>query len=38
MIPLLRAGDRTRSLKEIRVGVIEDPTIAPLMRAAASFT
>src|SRR5215813_3070810 len=27
MIPLLRAGDRTRSLKEIRVGVIEDPTI-----------
>ena len=27
MIPLLRAGDKTRSLKEIRVGVIEDPNI-----------
>lgn len=27
MIPLLRAGHKTRSLKEIRVGVIEDPNI-----------
>jgi predicted Zn-dependent protease len=27
MIPLLRAGDRTRSLKEIRVGVVEDQNI-----------
>jgi predicted Zn-dependent protease len=27
MIPLLRVGDKTRSLKEIRVGVIEDPNI-----------
>ena len=27
MVPLLRAGDKTRSLKEIRVGVVEDPDI-----------
>ena len=27
MIPLLRAGDKTRSLKEIRVGMIEDPNM-----------
>ena len=27
MVPLLRAGDRTRSLKEIRVGVVEDANI-----------
>jgi Zn-dependent protease with chaperone function len=27
MVPLLRAGDMTRSLKEIRVGVVEDPNI-----------
>lgn len=27
MIPLLRAGDRTGSLKEIRVGVVEDQNI-----------
>jgi predicted Zn-dependent protease len=27
MVPLLRAGDKTRSLKEIRVGAMEDPTI-----------
>jgi predicted Zn-dependent protease len=27
MVPLVRAGDKTRSLKEIRVGVIEDPNI-----------
>lgn len=27
MVPLLRAGDRTRSLKEIRLGVLEDQNI-----------
>jgi predicted Zn-dependent protease len=27
MVPLLRAGDRTRSLKEIGVGVVADPSI-----------
>jgi predicted Zn-dependent protease len=27
MVPLLRAGDKTRSLKEIRVGVVDDPNI-----------
>lgn len=27
MVPLLRAGDKTRSLKQIRVGLIEDPNI-----------
>jgi predicted Zn-dependent protease len=27
MVPLLRAGDRTRSLKEIRIGVLEDTSI-----------
>lgn len=27
MVPLLRAGDKTRSLKEIRVGVVDDPDI-----------
>ena len=27
MVPLLRAGDKTRSLKEVRVGVVEDPNI-----------
>ncbi|HXV79654.1 MAG TPA: M48 family metallopeptidase [Candidatus Binatia bacterium] len=27
MVPLVRAGDKTRSLKEIRVGVIEDANI-----------
>ena len=27
MVPLLRAGDRTRSLKEIRLGVVEDQNI-----------
>ena len=27
MVPLLRAGDRTRSLKEIRLGVVEDQGI-----------
>ena len=27
MVPLVRAGDKTRSLKEIRVGVVEDPNI-----------
>jgi predicted Zn-dependent protease len=27
MVPLLRAGDKTRSLKEIRLAVIEDPNI-----------
>lgn len=27
MVPLLRVGDKTRSLKEVRVGVIEDPNI-----------
>jgi predicted Zn-dependent protease len=27
MVPLVRAGDRTRSLKEIRVAVVDDPNI-----------
>ncbi len=27
MVPLLRAGDKTRSLKEVRVGVVEEPDI-----------
>ena len=27
MIPLLRAGDKTRSLKDVRVAVIDDPSI-----------
>ena len=27
MVPLLRAGDKTRSLKEVRLGVLEDPNI-----------
>ena len=27
MVPLLQAGNKTRSLKEVRVGVIEDPNI-----------
>jgi len=27
MVPLVRAGDKTRSLKEVRVGVVEDPNI-----------
>ena len=27
MVPLLRAGDKTRSLKEIRVAVVDDPNI-----------
>jgi predicted Zn-dependent protease len=27
MVPLLRAGDKTRSLKEVRVGVVEDPDV-----------
>ena len=27
MVPLLRAGDKTRSLKEIRLGVVEDQNI-----------
>lgn len=27
MVPLLRAGDRTRSLKQIRLGVVEDQNI-----------
>ena len=27
MVPLLRAGNKTRSLKQVRVGIIEDPNI-----------
>jgi Zn-dependent protease with chaperone function len=27
MVPLLSAGDKTRSLKEVRVGVVEDPDV-----------
>ena len=27
MVPLLQAGNKTRSLKQVRVGVIEDPNI-----------
>jgi predicted Zn-dependent protease len=27
MVPLVRAGDRTRSLKEIRVAIVDDPNI-----------
>jgi beta-barrel assembly-enhancing protease len=27
MVPLLRAGNKTRSLKQVRIGVIEDPNI-----------
>ena len=27
MVPLLRAGDKTASLKQVRIGVIEDPDI-----------